>query len=58
MKMIVTLIPANLVTNLLLSLFCLLRGWWSGKEKYFCFFLFIASRALLERNPEFNRLLQ
>ena len=57
MKKIVTIIAPDLVTNSLLSSFCLSykpkteirfsASWWSGNEKYF-FFLFIASRALLE----------
>ena len=59
MKIIVTLIPINLVTNWLLSLFCLfhkpktrtvfLVSWWSGNKKYFGI-LFIVSRALLQRH--------
>ena len=67
MKIIVTIIPTDLVTNLLYPLFVLSyepktriwfsTSWWSGNEKYFCF-LFIASRALLESHAEFNRLLQ
>ena len=44
--------------NSLLSLFCPFRGWWCAKEKYI-FFIYSESRsALLERPPEFNRLLQ
>ena len=31
-------------------------SWWSRNAKYFCF-LFIASRALLQRHVEINRLL-
>ena len=67
MKIIVTKIPADFVTNSLLSSFCpflqaktrirFSASWWSGSKKYFCF-LFIASRALLQSHTEFNRLLQ
>ena len=45
MKTIVTLIPTDLVTNLLLSSFCpflqtktrlkFSSSWWSGNDKYF-----------------------
>ena len=67
MKIIVTIIPTDLVTNLLLSSFFFLSykpktrtwfsaSWWSGNEKYFCF-LFIGSRALLQSHAEVNRLL-
>ena len=60
----ITLIPSNLVINLLL---CFLlekpkirinfsASWWSGNKKYFCV-LFIASRTLRQRYAEFNRLL-
>ena len=67
MKMIVTIIPINLVTNLLFNLFLVFHGnqkqesnisasCRSGKEKYFCFF-FIASRVLLQKHVEFSRLL-
>ena len=52
MKITVTIIPTDLVTNLLLSSFCVS----SGNEKYFCF-LFIAIRALLQSHAEFNGLL-
>ena len=65
-KIIVTMIPMNLVTNSLLSLVCpfveiknknqISSSWWSGNEKYFCA-LFMASRALIQRYAEFNRLL-
>ena len=64
MKTIVTVIPVNVVTNLLLSTFCPYKpkiriwfsaSWWSGHEKYFCFLL-IASRALLQSHAEFSRL--
>ena len=64
---IVTLIPINIVPNWLLSLFVLLYelktktifsgSWWSGgNEKYFCY-LFIVSRALLQRanSIDFNK---
>ena len=57
MKTIITIIPTNLVRNLLLSSFSAFLetknknlisiSWWSGKKKYFCFLL-IASRALLQ----------
>ena len=33
-----------------------LGSWWSGNEKYF-WFLLIASRALLQRHAEYNRIL-
>ena len=52
MKIIVTIIPTDLVKNLLLPSFFISckpktriwfsANWWSGNEKYFCF-LFIAS---------------
>ena len=58
-------IPINLVTNSLLTIcFPFIKtknklnfsaSWWSGNEKYFCL-LFTASRALLQRHAEFNRL--
>ena len=67
MKIIVSIIPADLVTNSLLSYFC---PFLQTKSKYqvfsklvvwlqeiFCF-LFIASRALLQRHTEFNRILK
>ena len=48
MKRSVTIIPTDLVTNSLLSSLCLFlqtknkirfsASWWSGNEKYFCFF--------------------
>ena len=67
MKIIVTIIPTDLVNNSLLSSFCpflqtknknqFFHKWWSGNEKYF-YFLFIASHALLQSHAEFNRLLQ
>ena len=58
MKMVVTIIRTDLVTNLFLSSFFFLShklktrvkfsaSWWSGNEKYFSF-LFIAIRALLQ----------
>ena len=72
MKIIVTIIPTDLVTNSLLSSFCpflhtkknsefkqefrLSASWWSGNEKYFCFW-FIASGVLFQSRAEFNRLL-
>ena len=64
MKTIVTVIPINVATNLLLPTFRPYKtkiriwfsaSWWSGHEKYFCFLL-IASRALLQSHAEFNRL--
>ena len=49
MKIILTIIPTDLVTNSLLSFFCpflkpkkeikLSASWWSGNEKYFCYLL-------------------
>ena len=67
MKIIVTIIPTDLVINSLFILFFVLSykpitrirfstSWWPGKEKYFCF-LFIASHALFQSHAEFNRLL-
>ena len=65
MKIIVTVIPTDLVTNLLLSLTSLTnQKQESGFQQvgglatriYLCF-LFIASRALLQIHAEFNRLL-
>ena len=60
MKIIVTIIPTELVTNLLYPIFVLSvtriwfsAGWWSDNKKYFCF-LFIASRALRQSHAEFN----
>ena len=60
MKIIVTIIPTDLVTNLLYPLFVLSykpktrilfsESWWSGNEKYF-FFLFIASPLYLKAMP-------
>ena len=66
MKIIVTIIPTDLVTDLFLSSFFVLSdkpkprtrfsaSWWSGNEKYSCF-LFIASRALLQSHAEFNKI--
>ena len=62
----ITLIPIDLVTNWLLSLFCSFvstktkinfsRSWWAGNEKYFCF-LHIPSRAILQRHAKFNSFL-
>ena len=67
MKIIVTIIPTDLVTNQLLTLFVLSykpktrirfsASWWTGNEKYFRF-LFVASRAQLQSHVEFNRLLE
>ena len=67
MKIIVTIIPANLATNSLLSLFCLFVET-NNKNQIFTklviwqreifYFLFIASSALLQRYAEFNRLLK
>ena len=65
-KVIVTTIPTNVATNLLLSLFLSFRRsqkqeWnlqqigWSSNRKYF-WFLFIVSCTLLQRYTEFNRL--
>ena len=67
MKIIVSKIPTDFVTNLLLFILCpfiqtknknlfFLASWWSGNEKYFCF-LVIASPALLQSHAEFNRIL-
>ena len=65
MKIIVTIIPTDLVKISFYSLLVLFNkrktrirfsaSWWSGNEKYFCF-LFVASRALLQRHAELNRL--
>ena len=67
MRVIVILIPTNLVTSSLLSL-CFSFGrkqklrigflvsWWSGNKKYY-FFLFLASSVLFQRHNEFNRLI-
>ena len=60
MKIVVTIIRTDFVTNLFLSSFFFLShklktkvkfsaSWWSGNEKYFSF-LFIAIRALLQRH--------
>ena len=65
MKIIVTIIRTDLVINSPLSPFCpleaknknqILASWWSGNEKYFCFF-FKVSRALLQSHVKFNRFL-
>ena len=61
MKIVVTVISKNLVTNLVLSLSCPLvekkqQCWWSGNVKYLMF-IFIESRDLLQRYVELNRLL-
>ena len=63
MKKIATLIPTDLVKNLLYSFFALSEiptvriifsaSWWSDNEKYF----FIASRTLHQSHGKFNRLL-
>ena len=67
MEIIVTIIPANVVSNSLYPFFVLswkpktriksLASWLSASKKYFCF-LFIASRTLLQRYAEFNGPLQ
>ena len=66
MEIIVAIIPTNLAANSILTLFCpfvetksrinFSGCCWSGNRKYFRFFL-IASRALIQRYAEFNRLL-
>ena len=72
MKIIVTIILTNLVTNPLLYLFYSVKKktdkkkqktkikfsaiWWAGNEKLF-FFLFIASGVLLQRCAKINRVL-
>ena len=66
MKIIVAIIPTDPVTNSRLSSLCpflqtkirirFSARWWSGNDKYF-YFLFKASRALLQNHAEFNRLL-
>ena len=66
--MMLNITLTNLVANSLLSFFFFLSQkskpvikfsttCWSGNEKLFCF-LFIANRALRQKNAEFNRLLQ
>ena len=65
MKIIVIIISTDLVKIHFYPLFVLSYkpktrigfsgSWWSGKEKCF-YFLFIASRALLQSHAEFNRL--
>ena len=66
MKIIVTVIPKNLVTNLLFSSFSFLTnlkqesGFWQVGglvTRNISVFLFIESRALLQSHTEFNRLL-
>ena len=66
MKIIVTTIPTDLVTNRFYPLFALpykqktimfSASRLSGNKKYFCF-LFTASHALLQSHAEFNRLLK
>ena len=67
MKIIVTIILTNLVTNSLLSLFCpfvetktknqIFSKIVACNKTYFCF-LFLASRALLQRYAKFNKLVQ
>ena len=62
-KIVVTIIPTDLVTNLLVSSFCpflqtktriwFSASWWSGNKKYFCL-LFMESRALLQSHTEFK----
>ena len=64
MKIIVTVIPTNLVTNSLSFIFSLSyeprkriklsATWWSGNKKYF-YFLFKASPALLQSLVVSNR---
>ena len=67
MKLIIAVIPTDLVTNLLLSSFF---PFFTSQKQESCFqqvdglvtrnisvFLFIASRALLQSHAEFNRLL-
>ena len=66
-KIIVIIIPTDLVTNVLLSIFVLSQkpktrikfsaSWWPGNEKCFCS-LFTASGALLQSHAEFSRLLE
>ena len=56
MKIIVTVIPTDLVTSLLKAGIWFSPSWWSGNEKYFCF-LFTVSPALLQSYAEFKRLL-
>ena len=63
MKIIAIIIPTDLMTNPLSVLsykpktrIRFSASWWPGNEKYFCF-LFIASRALLQSDAEFNRVL-
>ena len=59
MKIIVTIIPTDFVTNSLSykskTRIRFSASWWIGNENYFCF-LFIANRALLQSHAEFNRL--
>ena len=57
MIIIVTIIPRNLVTSLLSSLFCpktrtkFSASWLSAKEKYFCFFVYSEPRFFLHVIP-------
>ena len=65
MKLILTIIPTNLVTNSHLSLFGPLvtsenkiQIFRSGNKKYFIFFVYSEScHALLQRHADFNKLL-
>ena len=66
-KTIINLISTNLITKLLISLFCPLvetkirikfsASWWSGNENI-SVFLLIANRALLQSHAELSRLLK
>ena len=61
MKIIATIIPKDLVTNSLFPLFGLSykpkkrikfsANWWSGDEKYFCFFVCSESRSTSKAMP-------
>ena len=53
MKIILTITPTGLVSE---SRIRFSPSWWSGNKKYF-WFLFIASRPLLQSHAEFSRLL-
>ena len=64
MKIIVTIIPTDLVTNLLLSSFCPFQKQESGFQQVgglvtrnISDFLSVTSRAILQSHAEFNRLL-
>ena len=56
MKIIVTITPTNLVTNLLLFHFCTFVET-KNKNQTFGKLVFIASHGLLQMYAEFNRLL-